>query len=214
MGKIIVIEGIDGSGKQTQAKLLARRLESEGKTVKLLNFPNYESSSSALVKMYLNGELGERAENVSPYAAGSFYAVDRCATMAQVTILQYDYVICDRYSSSNLIHQSVKLKGAEWEEYVRFMDDYEHEKLEIPRADKVILLDMPPRVTERLILERSKKFEGRDIHERDREYMRKCAEGARVCADKLGWSVIDCVENGELLDIDSIHNLIWEEIGA
>lgn len=213
MAQIIVIEGIDGSGKQTQARLLAKRLEREGKTVKALTFPNYESGSSALVKMYLNGELGERAEDVSPYAAGSFYAIDRYATLAQVAISQYDYVVCDRYSTSNLIHQSVKLQGNERDEFIKFMDDFEHNKLGIPRADKVILLEAPVRVAENLAHQRAKKFEGEDIHERDREYMRKCAENARICAELFGWAAINCVKNGELLDIDAIHSIIWEELG-
>jgi dTMP kinase len=214
MAKIIVIEGIDGSGKQTQARLLVKRLEMEGHTVKALAFPNYESNSSVLVKMYLNGEMGERAEDVSPYAAGSFYAMDRYVTLAQMAISQYDYVICDRYSTSNLIHQSVKLQDyKERKDFIEFMDDFEHSKLGIPRADKVLLLDLPTRMTESLMRERAKKFEGEDIHERDRDYMRKCAENARVCAELFGWTVVDCVDKGELLDIETIHAKIWEELG-
>ncbi|MDR1102079.1 MAG: deoxynucleoside kinase [Clostridiales bacterium] len=213
---IIVIEGIDGSGKQTQVDLLVNKLKKDNREdcVQRVTFPNYESSSSAVVKMYLNGEFGTDAMEVNPYAASSFYAVDRYATIARNReIFMSDYVIADRYSSSNMIHQAAKLQaGAERNEFWDWVIDFEHHLLGIPEPDLVFFMDIPPELTEILVDSREKKFEGGDIHEGDKQYMNSCYECAKMCSEKFGWITIKCVENGEILPPEVIHNSILKHI--
>lgn len=202
--KLIVIEGIDGSGKETQAKLLADALGAPK-----ISFPNYNSPSSSLVKMYLNGELGGDAIGISPYAASSFYAIDRFAFFQQnKEILNSEYVVADRYTTSNIIHQSSKLAEDEKNEYLNWLENYEYNLLEIPKPAKVIFLDVSPDTSRKLALEREKKFDGKDIHENDFEYMKKCYDTAKWAAEKCNWEVIRCEENENLLSIHEIHKKV------
>ena len=204
--KLIVIEGIDGCGKQTQANLLVEFLCGQGKKVLYLNFPNYESESSSLVKMYLNGEFGDNAGSINAYSASSFYAVDRVATFTKVDLTQYDYLICDRYTTSNAIHQASKLSNGERDTFLHWLFDYEYNLLNIPRPDKVILLDVKPETTRRLRLTRPlKNGKENDIHEKDYKYLEKCYECAKYCANKYGWQIINCEDDKDLLPIGNIH---------
>jgi len=194
MNKLIVIEGLDGSGKATQAKLLTSTLQEMGRTVRQVSFPDYESDSSALVKMYLAGEFGTSPSDVNAYAASSFYAVDRYASFKKDWEKDYaeGIIVADRYTISNAIHQCSKLPQEQWDGYLDWLFDFEYRLLGIPEPDLVIYLKVDPEVSQRLLAERYHgDISKEDIHEKDREYLRRCQEAAAYCVDRLGWSVIE-----------------------
>lgn len=195
-GKLYVIDGLDGSGKSTQTERVYAALRQESERVLLISYPDYGDPSSALVRMYLNGELSHDAAGVNAYAASSFYAVDRYASYMRHWKRQYDEgytIIATRYVSSNAIHQMGKLPRTEWDGYLAWLSDYEYNKLGLPNPNKVIFLDMPRPVAERLLDER---YHGdstrRDIHEKDLAYLQQCQETAAYSARKLGWDVVRC----------------------
>lgn len=208
MGKLIVIEGLDGSGKATQSALLQEVLSAGDKPVRMVSFPDYGSPSSALVKMYLNGAFGDGAEDVNPYAASAFYAVDRYAgwkTDWGTFLVQEDSIlIADRYTTSNAIHQCAKLPREEWGDFLRWMDDFEYNKLGIPRPDCVIYLDVEPAVSQKLLKKRYENAGRPDIHEKDIEYLHRCREAALWCVDHLGWERIACTRDSGMRPIESI----------
>lgn len=211
MNKLIVIEGLDGSGKATQAKLLASNLQEMGRTVRQVSFPDYDSDSSALVKMYLAGEFGEKPGDVNAYAASSFYAVDRYASFKKDWEKDYNnsIVIADRYTTSNAIHQCSKLDKAEWDGYIDWLFDFEYRLLGIPAPDLVIYLKVDPEVSQKLL---AKRYEGdiskEDIHEKDREYLGRCQEAAAYCVERLGWKAVDCTANGAMRLVEDIQSEI------
>ena len=213
-GRILSLEGLDGSGKTTQADALCRVLTERGLPYRRIKFPDYSDPSSTLVKMYLAGELGGQADAVNAYAASSFYAVDRFASFVrywQSDYLQGTHMVTDRYVTSNFIYQMPKLPRAEWESYICWLQDYEYEKLGLPRPDRVLFFDMPIEVSQELL---TKRYEGpeekKDLHEKDREYLKKCRECALYTAERLGWAVINCVENDHPKTIASIHGEVLE----
>lgn len=211
-GKIFVIDGLDGCGKSTQLALAEKRLSEAGQDFITVSFPDYKSNSSAPVRMYLAGEIAPNAEDINAYAASSFYAVDRY--ISYKTSWEKDYlsgktVICARYVSSNAIHQMTKLPEFEWEGFLHWICDYEYDKLGIPRADKVIFLDMPTEVSQKLLSGRYKGDESKkDIHEANTDYLRRCRKAALFAAEIMGWSVIPCSENGEPLPVNVISDKI------
>ena len=141
-GRLLVIEGLDGSGKATQAKLLAAHLAESGCKVMEITFPDYESDSSALVKMYLSGQFGDKPDDVNPYAASSFYAVDRYASYKTKWGSFYEaggIVIADRYTTSNAVHQCSKLPLEQWDDFLRWAFDYEYRLLGLPAPDAVFI---------------------------------------------------------------------------
>lgn len=211
-GKLIVIEGLDGSGKATQAKLLALALEENGERVKKITFPDYESESSALVRMYLHGEFGSRPGDVNAYAASAFYAVDRYASFKKDWGEVYQsggLIIADRYATSNGIHQCSKLDESEWDEYLKWLDDFEYKKLGIPAPDVVIYLKADTDISQKLMSGRYGGDESKkDIHEGDIEYLRRSQKAAAYCAQKLGWKTVECVQDGKMRTIEDIHNEI------
>lgn len=206
MGKLIVIEGVDGCGKATQAALLYDYLFKSGKRVRKIVFPDYASPSSALVKMYLSGEFGKSVSRVSPYAASAFFAVDRFASYQTVWGGFYAendaYTVADRYVTSNMVHQAAKIKDpAERAAFLDWMCDFEYEKLALPKPDLVIFLDMPPHLSQTLIKTRKNKFTGgseKDIHEADAEYLGASYQNAREIAEKYGWTTVPCDKRGAL----------------
>lgn len=207
--KLIVIDGLDGSGKATQTELLRQALENQGIAVRKVSFPNYESPSSALVKMYLGGEFAQDAEEVNAYAASSFYAVDRYASYKMDWGKDYaagTVILCDRYATSNLIHQMTKLPKEAWEGFVTWHADFEYDKLGLPRPNQVIYLDMDPDVSQKLMLARyAGNTSKKDIHEKDVAYLKHCRETALFAARHEGWKVIECSEGGQPLSIEAIH---------
>ena len=211
-GKLIVIDGLDGSGKSTQAKRLYDVLNAAGKRVKLISFPDYEQPSSALVRMYLSGAFSDNADDVHAYAASRFYAVDRYASFIQFWRDFYHAggtVIATRYVSSNAIHQMGKLPSEEWDRFLAWLSDYEYEKLGLPRPDLVLFLDMPRETADRLIESRYGGDETKkDIHEKNRRYLEQCGRTAAYAAQKEGWIVIPCASSGIPRPPEAITNEI------
>ena len=183
MGKLIVIEGLDGSGKSTQLELLKDSLKAESIPFKAISFPDYESDSSALVKMYLAGKFGDKPSDVNPFAASLFYCVDRYASYK--TKWEDDYksdkvIVAGRYTTSNAIHQTSKLSEEEWKPFLDWLYDIEYEKVGIPKPDLVIFLDMPVEVSQKLLSGRYHGDESsKDIHEKDVEYLNACRKAAK-----------------------------------
>lgn len=207
-GKLLVMEGLDGCGKQTQTALLKEKLIEKGYNVVTITFPDYDSDASIPVKMYLNGEFGDKASEVSPYMASTFYAVDRIASYKknwEKALLDGAVVIADRYTTSNMLHQATKLEGKERDEYLDWLTDLEFNRLGLPVPDGVIYLDMPQDFSRKLRSQREEKFEGNDIHEKDREYLEKCASAARSLAEKYNWKIINCVDGESLRTIEDIN---------
>ena len=201
-GKLIVLEGLDGSGKATQAKLLTEHLAAQGVPVQKITFPDYASDSSALVKMYLAGQFGQRPDDVNAYAASSFYAVDRYASYKTDWGSFYregGLVLSDRYTTSNAVHQCSKLPPMHWDGFLNWLFDFEYKKIGIPAPDCVVYLAVDPEVSQKLMTERYHGDESRkDIQEKDREYMARSRAAAEYCARTLGWQRIECttLENG------------------
>lgn len=216
MQKLIVIEGLDGSGKSTQAELLEKSLKENGVNYRKIKLPDYESPSSTLVKMYLSGDFGKEAAAVNAYAAGAFYAVDRYASFNLDWKKDYDsdtLIIADRYATSNSIYQMEKVPPEEWDSYLEWSYDFEYRKLGIPVPDAVIFLDMPVEVSQRLMTERYGGDESeKDVHESDVEYLKNCRKSALYAAKKQGWYIIDCSDGREPYPIESIHEKIMEII--
>ena len=202
MGKLIVIEGLDGSGKATQTELLARAMTREGVSVRTVSFPDYASESSALVKMYLAGAFGRDPGDVNAYAASSFYAVDRYASFRRDWGAFYEnggIVLADRYTTSNGVHQCSKLPREEWDGFLDWLNHYEYELLGIPRPDLVLYLQVEPERSQELMTRRYQgSEEKKDIHESNLDYLRRSGEAAEHCCDYLGWQRVRCTRDGEM----------------
>ncbi len=208
MGRLVVLDGLDGSGKSTQLDRLQEYFTQNHINYRQISFPDYGQPSSALVSMYLRGEFGDAADAVNAYAASSFYAVDRYASYKKFWEEDYQagrLILAARYTTSNAIHQMGKLPREEWDAYLAWLQDYEYGLLGLPRPDRVIFLDMPLEISQRLL---SSRYEGdetkKDIHERDLRYLQTCRESALYAAEKMGWSLVSCGENGQPLPIDTI----------
>ena len=216
-GKLLVLEAGDGSGKATQTKMLRERLVAEGRCVQQIEFPDYASPSSALVRMYLGGDFGERASEVNAYAASAFFAVDRYAsfqTKWRADLEAGAIVLADRYTTANMVHQAVKLEdAAEREAFLAWLEDFEYEKLALPRPDLVLFLDMDPAVSRRLIAARAAASgAARDIHERDEDYLVRCHRASVNLAARCGWQRVRCSEAGEPLSREAVHEKIYEAV--
>ncbi len=216
MGKLIVIEGLDGSGKSTQLDLLKANLKKLNIDCKSVSFPDYENPSSTLVKMYLGGEFGKKPDDVNAYAASVFYTVDRYASYKSVWGEYYNNggtVVSGRYTTSNAVHQASKLEESRWEDFLSWLYDFEYNKIGIPKPDKVIFLDMPIEVSQKLL---SKRYEGdnskKDIHESDTEYLDRCRKAALFTANYSGWEIIPCSENNEARTIEEIANDVLNSV--
>lgn len=212
--RLLVVEGLDGSGKSTQVSLLKAKLESDGTPVRQIKLPDYDDPSSTLVKMYLGGEFGKNPEDVNVYAASSFYAVDRYASFRRHWQKDYEngtLILADRYTTSNAVHQAMKLPESAWENYLSWLADYEYNKLGIPAPDAVIFLDMPVAVSQKLMTARYNGEEAKkDVHEANVSYLNACRKAALFAASKLGWYVVPCADGDEPLPIAQIHARIYE----
>lgn len=216
MGKLIVIEGLDGSGKATQANMLFEKLHRNNPKVKKVTFPDYESRSSEPIKMYLEGEISDKADGVNAFAASSFYAVDRYISFKKNWEQFYKdggIVIADRYTTSNGVHQCSKLPRNNWENFMNWLSDFEYNRIGIPKPDAVIYLDMSPEVSQKLM---SKRYMGdeskKDIHEKDKEYLAKSREAAYFCIIHDNWIRIQCDDGENPLTIEEISDKIFEVV--
>ncbi len=218
MGKLIVIEGTDGSGKSTQFRLLTERLTQEQVAFQKLVFPQYAEPSSALIRMYLSGEFGSRPSDVGAYAASAFYAVDRYASYKKVWGDWYEkggLVVSDRYTTSNAVHQSSKEPPEKREEFLHWLYDFEYNKLGLPRPDLTIYLDVPTDFTEKMLRSREAATGSHaDIHEQDMTYLATCREMGRAAAGYYGWTMISCVKDGKMRTIENIHEEIYRHVAA
>ena len=218
MGKLIVFEGTDGSGKSTQFKELTQRLQEEGTCFKTLVFPQYAEPSSALIRMYLGGEFGTDPSDVNAYAASAFYAVDRYASFKKDWGKWYadgGLIVSDRYITSNAVHQTSKEAPEKREEFLKWLYEFECDKLGMPRPDLTIYLDVPTDFTEKMMRKREADTNTHaDIHEKDLAYLATCRRTGKAAAQYYGWNVVKCVENGEMRSIEDIHNEIYRLVAA
>lgn len=207
-GKLIVIEGLDGSGKSTQLGILDANVSSLGFSTRQIKLPNYEDPSSELVKMYLNGRFGKEPGDVNVYAASSFFAVDRYVSYNCYWKNDYQkgkVILADRYTTSNAYHQMTKLPEEKWDSFLTWLEDYEYHKLGIPSPDAVIYLDVPVELSQSLM---SKRYKGdevkKDIHEKNIKYLKRCRDAALYAVEKLGWHRVVCHENDSMRRIEDI----------
>lgn len=218
-GKLIVIDGVDSSGKQTQVEILYDKLKAEGLKVKRISFPNYESNSSALVKMYLAGDLGTNPDELDPYAISTFYAADRY--ISYITDWKKDLddgyiIIADRYVSSNMIHQAAKIKDINAKKiFLDWLDSFEYGVYKLPRPDIVIFLNMPVEQAVKLMADRKNKITGdekKDIHERDVAYLQESYNNAMFIANEYSWNIVNCVNNSAVRKIEDIASEIYSDV--
>ena len=216
MGKLIVIEGTDGSGKSTQFRLMSERLEKDGVAFKHIVFPRYDQDSSALIRMYLGGQFGTKPSDVNAYAASSFYAVDRFASYKMDWGQYYEdggVVLSDRYTTSNAVHQASKEPEEKREQFLHWLYDFEYDKLGLPRPDLTIYLDVPTDFTEKMMRKREQDTNTKaDIHEKDMQYLATCRQTGRAAAEYYGWTVIRCVKDGQMRSIEDIHQEIYSHV--
>lgn len=215
-GKLIVIEGLDGSGKSTQAKILVHRLNQNGLKATLISYPDYDKPSSTLVKMYLNGEFSQNPADVNAYSASTFYAVDRYAGFMQHWGKLYNngkIIVASRYVSSNAIHQMSKLDKSQWDSFLDWLEDFEYQKLGLPKPDMTIFLDMDRNIADKLILSRYNGNEAKkDIHEKNAEYLKSCNDSALYAIEKKNWTVIKCDDGKNAKSIEEISNEIYNKV--
>ena len=213
MGKLIVIEGTDGSGKSTQFKLMAERLEREQIAFRRLVFPRYSQESSALIRLYLGGAFGTKPGDVNAYAASAFYAVDRFASYKDDWGQWYNeggLIFSDRYTTSNAVHQASKEPEKKRGEFLKWLYEFEYDKLGLPCPDMVIYLDVPTDFTEKMMRSREAATNtNADIHEKDLTYLATCRETGRKAAEFYGWKIINCVRDGQMRSIEDIHEEIY-----
>ena len=216
MGKLIVIEGTDGSGKSTQFKLLSQHLADDGVAFKHIVFPRYSEESSALIRMYLGGQFGDKPSDVNAYTASAFFAVDRFASYKMDWGKWYEdggVGLSDRYTTSNAVHQASKEPEEKQGDFLGWLYDFEYDKLGLPRPDLTIYLDVPTDFTEKLLRHREADTNTKaDIHEKDMQYLATCRNTGRKAAAYYGWTVIQCVRDGQMRSIEDIHDEIYRHV--
>lgn len=216
MGKLIVIEGTDGSGKSTQFRLLTQRLEAENQEFRKLVFPQYQEESSALIRMYLGGAFGSNPADVNAYAASTFYAVDRYASYKKVWGEWYEsggLVVSDRYTTSNAVHQASKEPESKQEAFLKWLYELEYDHMGLPRPDLTIYLDVPTDYTEMLLRSREQSTNTHaDIHEADTAYLATCRRMGKKAAKFYNWTVIECVRDGKMRSMEDIHEEIYRHV--
>ena len=216
-GKLIVLEGTDGSGKATQACLLAQHLAREGRAFREIDFPRYGNPFAEPAKLYLDGALGAHAGDVNAYAASVLFAVDRFASYKEDWGGAYEageLILANRYTTSNAVHQASKLPEGEREAYLTWLFDLEYHRMGLPAPDLVIYLDLPTELSEAMLRKRQQATGTHaDIHEQDEDYLRACRDNARSIARQLGWTVVRCDRDGTVRPPEDIHREIWDLVG-
>lgn len=207
MPKFIVIEGSNGSGKQTQATMLTQYFKNVGYKALMISFPNYDNEGCTPVKMYFSGAFGANAMDMDAYQSSVLFAVDRLTTLKTINLEEFDFIVFDRYTHSNLVHQANKIQDTKLiNDFLKYWTDFEFNKLKLPRADMVCYLDVPFEISQELTNGRQLKFgEEKDIEEKDEDLERRVHETGLYVANKLGWKVVSCAKNGGLMTRDEIH---------
>ena len=217
MGRFIVLDGLDGSGKGTQAARLRDRLAAEGRRVKLISFPNYGTPGAAAVEYYLGGALGRDPSATNAYAASTFYAVDRYLSWRTDWGAFLDepdnLVIANRYTSANAVHQLSKLPRAEWDGFLSWLSEFEFDRLGLPRPDLTIYLEMPPAISMRLVTHRSAQTgQQKDIHELAPHHLEASYAAACYASDAWGWVRLPCYAGDAPKSIDAVAEAVWETV--
>ena len=219
MGKLFVIDGTDGSGKQTQLEMLKKRLLEANIDFKSVSFPNYDDPSSSIVKMYLEGEFGTDANAISPYIASTFYAADRYATFKRFYEEYYNnggIILADRYTTSNMVHQAGKIKDpVERKKFLNWLWDFEFNLYGLPVPEEVFFLNMPPEYSFKLMKNRDNKITHetkKDIHESNPEYLKDSYNAACELSKEYKWFEVSCVKDGEIRTIENINDEIYTEV--
>lgn len=216
MGRLIVFEGTDGSGKATQTKLLGERLAQEGLSFRKLDFPRYGEPSCKLVEMYLQGDFGKKPGDVNAYAASTFYAADRYASYKQDWGPYYEaggLLLADRYTTSNAVHQTAKMPEHQRGAFLDWLFNFEYELLGLPQPDLVFYLDLPTELSEAMLRSREQAMgTTADIHEADRKYLEESRRAGRQAAERCAWQVIECAANGAVRPIEEIHEEIYRRV--
>ena len=219
MGKLFVIDGTDASGKQTQLNKLKERFDREHIDYRLVSFPNYDSDSSCLVKMYLSGDFGKNAKDVSPYIASTFFAADRYVTFKKELEEYYNnggIILADRYTTSNMVHQAGKISDKEErDKFLKWLWDFEFNLYKLPVPTKVFFLNMPPEYAFKLMENRENKFtheDKKDIHESDKNHIIDSYNAACDVAKDYGWIEINCIKDNNIRTIEDIHEEIYKDI--
>lgn len=212
-GKLIVFEGIDGSGKSCQYRHICQRLENDGIDYNHIVFPRYDKESSALIRMYLGGSFGNHPEDVNAYTASTFYAVDRFASYREAWGDIYNaggLIISDRYTTSNAVHQASKEPEQDREKFFAWLYDLEYRHMGLPVPDLVLYLDVPTELTGQMLRRREHDTHTHaDIHEQNMDYLRRCRATGLQAAKYYGWTVIACAKDGKMRSIDDIHSEIF-----
>ncbi len=210
--RLIAVDGLDGSGKETQTKLILSRFEKDNIPHRYLSFPTYKEPWSDLVNLYLGGGFGSSPEDVNAYAASTFFACDRYCSYMLDWKKDYDdgkIIVCNRYTTGNAVHQLSKLPEAEWDGFLEWLGGYEYEKLGLPSPNTVIYLCLPPEVARTYIKKRSGET-GRvmDIHEKSETHLDKSYRAALYACKKLGWKAVDCADGDKMKSIEEINGSI------
>ncbi len=217
-GKLIVIDGTDGSGKATQTKILVQKLQNLGKKVHMEDFPQYGKKSAGPVEEYLNGYYGS-AEILGPYIPSIFYAVDRFAARDRIRQhLDKGYiVICNRYVTANMAHQGGKINNsAKRFKYFKWLFDLEYGLFKLPKPNLNLILHVPAKISYRLVNKKGPRFyigsKKRDIHEKDRKHLEAAEKVYLQIAKKFKYPMVECYQNSVLFTPEQIHELIWNKI--
>lgn len=215
-GKLVVIEGIDGSGKSTQFRLLCDALTRDGVDFRRVVFPRYDNPSSTLIRMYLGGEFGSDPDAVNAYAASSFFAVDRYASFVQDWRDYYlggGLVLTDRYTTSNALHQGAKMASDEREQFFKWLYEYEFDLIGLPKPDLTFYVNITVSLAAKRLRSREEQTGTRaDIHEQDLPYLESCAQSGTAAAEHFGWYVVDSVKNNEQRTPEEIHKEIYNKV--
>lgn len=207
-GILIAIDGLDGSGKETQSNALCEHLKKQGIKHRCISFPNYKTEGCALVEMYLRGDFGDDPMAVNAYAASSFFAMDRYSSYMLDWKKEYEegtVIIANRYTSANLVHQMAKLPEGERHAFMEWLNNYEYGSLGLPKPDGVIYLCLPPQVSESLVQKRCDSTGAvKDIHEKNSAFLASSYKSALYASEQCGWYRVDCVRDGALRSIEDI----------
>lgn len=215
-GKLIVLEGIDGSGKSSQYRRICARMENDGIDYNHIVFPRYDQDSSMLIRMYLRGDFGEKPSDVNAYTASTFYAADRYASFKTDWSEYYNnggIILSDRYTTSNAVHQGSKLSDEELPAFFEWLYDLEYVKMGLPKPDLVIYLDVDIETSLARMKHRQDSTNTKaDIHEKDVDYLARCLHTAEKAADYYGWKRIPFMKDGLERDLveknDEIYSII------